>query len=350
MKSARPAHTHPPSGDVVNQAAEWIVRLSDDDLTLADLAALQAEFEQWQQTSPHHAEAARKMLAVIEQSKWIRTTAHPASAHAAMEASLTKKRRNTRVRKLGAMLVVIVTLTLPAWIFFQHYPPAYLLADVRTGTGQWHTQTLADNSTITLNSASAVNFDFDATQRNLELVHGEMLIDVTTDPARPFQVKTRHGWIRALGTRFIVNLDNETTTLTMLESKAAVMLHAPDRQRQTDNTAETLTLDAGQRVQFSNRRFSGIETVNIREIADAWKFRHLVVENRPLTEVLDELSRYRTGLIHYNTQALEHMKVSAVLPLDDIDTALYLLTRSFPIQVRKMTPWLIMVESDATTH
>ncbi|MBX3629706.1 MAG: DUF4880 domain-containing protein, partial [Nitrosomonas sp.] len=133
MKSARPAHTHPPSDDVVNQAAEWIVRLSDNDLTLADLAALQAEFEQWQQLSPHHAEAARKMLAVIEQSKWIRTTAHPASAHAAMEASLTKKRRTAHAGKLGAMLALIVTLALPAWVFFLHYPPVYLLADVRTG-------------------------------------------------------------------------------------------------------------------------------------------------------------------------------------------------------------------------
>jgi transmembrane sensor len=347
MKSAQPAHTRPPSDDVVNQAAEWIVRLSDDDLTLADLAALQAEFEQWQQISPHHAEAARKMLTVIDHSKWIRTTAHAASAHAAMEASLAKKRRTTRVRKLGVMLLLIVTLALPAGAFLQHYPPAYLLADVRTGTGQWHTQTLVDNSTITLNGTSAANFHFDATQRNLELVHGEMLIDIATDPIRPFQVKTRHGRIRALGTRFIVHLDDETTTLTMLESKAAVTLHAPDRQRQAGNTAETLMLDAGQRVQFSNRRFSGIETVNIREISDAWKFRHLVVENRPLPEVLDELSRYRTGLIHYNTQALEHMKVSAVLPLDDIDTALYLLTRSFPIQIHTITPWLVIVEANA---
>lgn len=347
MKSDQSARIPPPSDDVVNQAAEWIVRLSEDDLTLADLATLQAELAQWQQISPHHAEAARKMLAVIDQSKWIRATTHPASAHAAMKASLAKKRKNTRARKLGATLVLITALALPAWVFFQHYPPAYLLADMRTSTGQWHTQKLADNSMITLNSASAVNFHYDAMQRNLELVHGEILIDVTADPDRPFQVKTRHGWIRALGTRFIVNLDDKTTTLTMLESKAAVMLHAPNTQQQTGNTIETLTLEAGQRVQFSNRWFGGIETVNIREISDSWKFRHLVFENRPLPEVLDTLSRYRTGLIQYDTQALEHMKVSAVLPLDNIDTALHLLTRSFPIQVRTITPWLIIVEADA---
>ena len=186
MKSTRPAHTRPPSDDVVNQAAEWIVRLSDDDLTLADLAALQAEFEQWQEISPHHAEAARKMLTVIDQSKWIRATAHPASAHAAMEASLAKKRRNMRARKLSAMLILIAALALPARVFFQYYPPAYLLADVRTSIGQWHTQALADNSHIMLNTASAANFHFDTTERKLELVRGEILVEVATDPLRPF--------------------------------------------------------------------------------------------------------------------------------------------------------------------
>ncbi len=339
MKSAQPAVTDLPPDDVVNQAAEWIVRLSDDNLTLADLATLQAKFEQWQQTSPQHAEAARKMLTVIEQAKWVRSSAHPASARAAMEASLTKKRKNTRVRKLGVVLVLIATLVLPAWAFFQHYPPAYLLADVCTGAGQWHTQMLADNSMITLNGSSAVNFHFDTTQRNLELVRGEILIDVSADPFRPFQVKTRHGWIRALGTRFIVHLDDERTTLTVLESKVAVTLHEPDRQRQT--------IDAGQRVQFSNQWIGDLNTVNIREISDAWKFRHLIVENQSLPEVLDKLSHYRSGWIHYNTQALKHMKVSAVLPLDNIDAALELLTRSFPIQVHTVTSWLVVVEANA---
>ena len=93
-----------------------------------------------------------------------------------------------------------------------------------------------------------------------------------------------------------------------------------------------------------------IQPIDTREISDAWKFRHLVVENQSLPQVLDTLSRYRSGLIRYNRQELAHMNVSAVLPLDDIDKALYLLTRNFPIRTRSYTSWLTLVEATDNHH
>ena len=38
------------------------------------------------------------------------------------------------------------------------------------------------------------------------------------------------------------------------------------------------------------------------------------------------------------------MQVNAVLPLDDPDRALQLLASSFPIRVRTMTPWVVIVD------
>lgn len=338
-------HSNPVPDSIVEQAAEWVVRLSEDGLTPADRAALLAEFEQWQQINPHHAQAARKMMQLVHQSEQLRNTTHPPSARAAVEASLQKTQRLARAKKLGAAMILMVALALPAWFFFQHYFPVYLLADMRTATGQWHTQILADQSTVTLNSASATNFHFDEKQRNIELVRGEILVDVVADPNRPFQVKTRHGQVRVLGTRFIVSLTDETTTLTMLESKAEIILPEPDGG-QTSHTAARLLLSAGQRVQFSDRWIGDIETVDTQELADAWTFRHLKINNQPLPEVLDQLSRYRTGLMLYDAHELAQMKVSAVLPLDDTDKALYLLTRSFPIRTYTITPWLLVVEPD----
>lgn len=71
---------------MAEQAADWIVRLSADHLTCTDQALIQAEFEQWQQINPHHAEIARNMLALIDQTKQICCIAHPASARAAIKA------------------------------------------------------------------------------------------------------------------------------------------------------------------------------------------------------------------------------------------------------------------------
>ena len=153
-----------------------------------------------------------------------------------------------------------------------------------------------------------------------------------------------HGRIRALGTRFIVSVNDQTTTLTMLESRAAVSVAAATIDQTSRDTNE-VTVGAGQRVHFTAQWISNVETVDTLEIADAWESRHLIVKNRPLPEVLDDLSRHRTGLIHYDREALEAMKVTAALPLDNVDKALYLLTRSFPIQVHHVTSWLTIIES-----
>ena len=347
MRSNRSQPSDSRIDQIAEQAADWIVRLSED-LSTSDRAALQIQFEQWQQLDPRHAATAHKMLAMVEQTEQLRKIAHPASARIAMETSLTENRTHARARKAGAALMLAIFLLLPVWLALQFYPPAYLLADARTATGEWHTQTLADNSTLTLNSASAANVRFDARQRNLQLIRGEILIDVAPDSKRPFQVETRHGRIQALGTRFIVSLDDEATTLTMLESKAAVTLenHHPFNSE----IAGTMTLNAGERIIFTNKWMSAIQTIDTREISDAWKFRHLVVENQSLPQVLDTLSRYRSGLIRYNRQELAHMNVSAVLPLDDIDKALYLLTRNFPIRTRSYTSWLTLVEATDNHH
>ncbi len=344
MGSQQPKHTDTPSAAVINQAAEWLVRLSADELTPADHTTLIAEFEQWQQVHPHHAKAAQAMTGLMQQTKQASKTACPTAAHAAIEASLTHSDKQGHVRNLAKSLLLVLALSLPVWLLLQHMPPAYLLADVRTTTGEWALHTLADNSIFTLGNKSAANFHLDHQQRQLELVHGEVLVNVAADPDRPFLVLTRHGRIRALGTRFIVSLNDQTTTLTMLESRATVSIAAAAID-QTSRDANEVIVDAGQRVHFTAQWISNVETVDTFEIADAWESRHLIVKNRPLPEVLDELSRHRTGLFHYDREALEAMKVTAALPLDNVDKALYLLSRSFPIQVHHVTSWLTIIES-----
>jgi transmembrane sensor len=48
-------------------------------------------------------------------------------------------------------------------------------------------------------------------------------------------------------------------------------------------------------------------------------------------------------LLQYDEAALTGLKVSGVLPLDDIDWALKALAGSQPIEVRRYTPWVIRV-------
>lgn len=331
--------------DIAEQAADWIVRLTAGDATEREQA--HSSFEAWKKQHPLHAEAAASLQQVIGQINEVRATTHgnPEPAHAALKAALAEGNRSRRrIRKTVATLAVICALLLPAWQFLQIYPPAYLMADLRTTTGQWETHNLPDGTRITLNSISAVNLRFDAERRTLELITGAILVDVAQDTDRPFLIETAEGSIQALGTRFVVDRHEQTTTLTMLESKVSVQT-ARQRMEGAEPGQESILVQAGERIHITAQGVSAIETIDTRTISDAWQYRHLVVQNRPLTEVLDELNRHRRGHIHYDPAQLQGIDMAVVLPLDDTDRALQLLVDSLPmIRVRTLTPYLVLVD------
>jgi transmembrane sensor len=84
-------------------------------------------------------------------------------------------------------------------------------------------------------------------------------------------------------------------------------------------------------------------TVEPSSINEAWRRHQLVVENQPLPDVLDEIARHRSGRVQFDRAALQSLRVSAVIPLDDSDQALQLLAQTLPIRVQSYTPWLIVV-------
>lgn len=335
------------AADPAQAAAEWLVRLSADDVAPDARAALQARFDAWKLADPRHAEAADRMSSFIGQVSQVRgAAANTTPAHAALNAVLGSAaancRKRTRNGRLGAALGLIVALMLPAWIGLQVYPPAYWMADMRTAAGQWESRTLEDGSRITLGSHGALNLRFDGGRRVLELVRGEILLDVAHDQSRPFLVETAHGSMRALGTRFVVGREEKSTVLAMLESKVAVRTAS----QLADKRSEGTVIHAGQRVRILPDGLGPIESIDARSVSDAWKFHQLVVQDQPLPEVLEALDRHRPGYIRYDRAGIENIRVSAVLPLDDTDRALQLLAASFPaVRMRMLTPYLVLVDA-----
>ena len=334
---------------IAEQAAQWIVQLSADD-EAARIAA-QRDFDNWKNADPRHAAMAARVDGFISRVQGLRGTdgnqrqaARVARATLNATFSLQQKRssRVKQVKRIGAALAIALALGLPTWLALKAFPPAYLTADLRTATGKWETRVLADGSSITLNSASAVNLHFNAARRTLELVQGEILVDVAKDPGRPFVVETAHGSVRALGTRFVVSRESDVTVLSMLESRVEVRA----AQQDPNQPAQPTVVAAGQRVRFTAEHVGATEDIDARSIADAWKFHQLVVRNQSLPEVLDALDRYRPGAISYNREQIAAINVSAVLPLDDTGRALQLLANNFPaLRIRTLSPYLVRVDA-----
>lgn len=336
-----------PNDPLDEQAAEWIVLLSSDDA--AERVRARREFEAWKEADPRHAEAAARMEDFIGRVRGLRETgAEARPARAALEAGWSAGRavKGRRAKRIGAALALAVVLAAPAWLAFKACPPDYLLADLRTGAGDWRTHALADGTRVTLNGGSAVNLRYDDRRRALELVQGEILVDVAKEVARPFLVETAQGSIRALGTRFLVRRDGEATVLTMLESKVSVIAAWQRQAGLAPDGPHGIVVRAGQRVRIAADGVGAAEPVDVRAVADAWRFHQLVVADRPLPEVLDELNRHRPGRILYARGDIAAVRVSAVLPLDDTDRALRLLARGFPqLRMHTLTPWLVFVDA-----
>lgn len=327
---------------IAEQAAQWIMLLTADDP--AERQQARAGFDAWRRADPRHAATAGELEQFIGKFSTVRANSGDDSraASAALDAAHASRQRRQRLKRLSAAVTLALLLVAPGWLALQAWPVSYLMADLRTGTGQWQTQLLADGSRITLNTGSAVNLHYDATRRSIELVQGEILVDVAKDAQRPFVVDTADGSIRALGTRFVVERKADATTLSMIESRVAV--HTAT-QRAIGGGSGTL-VTAGQRVRITASAITPAEQIDTRSLADAWRRHQLVVRDLPLSEVLDLLARHRPGHIHYDRAQIAQIRVNAVLPLDDSDAALQLLLVNFPaLRIRTITPWLVLVDA-----
>ena len=116
---------------------------------------------------------------------------------------LRLQRWRQRVSQVAAVL--LVPLVVCAYLFASRQAPERAeWVEVYAPYGQTRQITLPDGSRVWLNSGTYVFYP-DRFDRERQLfVSGEVYMDVTKDPDRPFRVDTRNVCIRVLGTRFNV--------------------------------------------------------------------------------------------------------------------------------------------------
>ncbi|WP_262855566.1 FecR domain-containing protein, partial [Pseudomonas aeruginosa] len=175
---------------ILDEAAEWLVRLQDSGCTDDTRQAC----AQWRQRSPQHAHAwerAERLLQCLGRLP-------PALAL----PTLGRERGLDRRRAIKHLALVLggASLGLATW---QAEPLRDWLADQRTGVGEQRRLTLPDGSLLTLNTDSAVDLAFDASQRLVRLLRGEIFVDSRADP-RPFRVATAEARLHAGAARFNV--------------------------------------------------------------------------------------------------------------------------------------------------
>jgi len=298
------------------EASRWYVRLQASDVDDRDHAAWQA----WLSQSPSHQQAWQQVENLSAQlgqlpSSLVRATLNSADIS-----------RRQMLRHLG-MLALVAPLGFAVW---QLAPWQQWSAQYATATGEQRRIDLPDGSQLTLNTASAVDIQFDSEARHIRLYQGEILVETAHDPqtpSRPFFVDTPQGRVQALGTRFTVRLDDDYSRVAVLEKTVRIF---------PGNASESLDLHQGQQASFSKQQ----SQLSAKPMDESWWTGNLMVVDMPLRDLLNELSRYRKGSLTC-VDEVAALKISGAFPLKDTDRALAAITRSFPVREERFTPWWV---------
>lgn len=300
----------PLAPEVLEEAAEWLMRLSEGGLSDHE----RAEWERWKVSSPERDRAWAR--AQLLQSKL--GGLPPALAMSALDRPSHPERR-AALGKLALLLAVMPV----GWGSWKLAQTQQWTADYRTRVGERREWVLADGSRITLNTDSAIDVLFDSQQRLVHLRAGEILVQTAQDASRPFLVSTGQGRTQALGTRFTVREWNARTHLAVLEGVVKVML-ADNRQ------VAPLVVNAGQRTDFSAQSFGSL-TPTDRNVG-AWAQGMLMADKMRLADFVAELTRYRRGFVRYDP-AIADLRISGAFPISDTQRTLNMLVQTYPVLV-----------------
>ncbi|SPL72584.1 FecR family protein [Acinetobacter stercoris] len=324
---------------IVAEASEWIVKLSDDE---QDYVVIQQQFDCWKSKSAKHqriAEDIEQYLRAVKQ--FSENKPQRLLAKSTLKTVLNKDKKYKPLKNYSGFFVLIISLVGGIYSYLVFNPIGYLTADIKGKAGGWQRQQLNDGSVLVLRGKSAVNVSFDKNQRVIDIIQGEVYIDVAKDKSRPFYVRTTHGQIKALGTSFSVGYQPEMTEVKMLHSRVQII---PFTRQSYPKTA--VIVEAGQEIRIDRLGVYNLKKYDLEYEQQKWSKHQLLVENEPLSDVLQELNNNYQGMIIFNRKQLEQIRVNAVLPLDQPDDALRLLNSVFPdLKVYKITPYIIYISN-----
>ncbi|WP_027469607.1 FecR domain-containing protein [Deefgea rivuli] len=299
----------------LHAAALWSVRLRDGRACPQALA-------QWRATHPEHELAWLK----ISQLEAKLADLHNAPPHAARLALTQSGLSRRQLLSTLASLGIAVPAAWLAWPTLQHWQ-----ADFHTAKGEIRQFVLPDGSELLLNSDSAVVLQYSATERQLLLRSGEIMIQTVSD-SRPLSVRTPHGRFVALGTHFAVRLREDESQLALTMGQIAIENRHGQRLR-IAQAGEVWRLDGE----------NALPQTQLNIDPTAWQQRRLILDNARLDTVLAELARYRTGWLRCDPAAAA-LKVSGVFVLDDTQQILNTLAAALPIQVRYRSDYWVTIE------
>ncbi|MNM63706.1 fec operon regulator FecR [compost metagenome] len=304
---------------VRDEAARWFVRLQEP---AVDVDA-HRQFETWLDEHPQH----RNEFELL-QGLWKAADLVPsARLRALCEEAPAHSKRRPILRYAVAASVVAVALGLG--LFSGLNQPSPYTAEFSTALGERRHVALPDGSVVDLDSRSRIQVRFEKNRRGVELTEGEAMFSVQHDTSRPFVVESGSGKVTVTGTRFDVRHGSTDTRVVVEQGTVKVQGRSA-----ADNDFVSLTAGMGTHVDAGGKVVPAY-AVNPAELT-AWRSGKLVFNNASLSDVAEQVSRYRDKPLKVGNASVGNLRLTSVFKSDNTDALLKALPSILPVAVRTL--------------
>ncbi|MEJ0035969.1 MAG: FecR domain-containing protein [Gammaproteobacteria bacterium] len=317
------------------EAARWHARLAAEDCTDFD----RVQFQRWRAASRRHAEAyesaaifSQRLERLAGLDETLRSMADEAFAMGAGDEPQThagprpfRSRRAQRWMVPAALAASVVAALIGVQLsgyFAKGAPPlSYASSDQSR-----RDVTLADGSLVHLDVDSEINVSFSGAHRDITLVNGRALFEVSHDASRPFVVTAGQSHTTALGTHFQVQRESQQVLVTLTEGSIAVT-GEPSQSKWSERLSpgEQISLSADGRVH--EKRAVDSQAVT------SWSRGRLVFRGTPLAEALQEVNRYGRRKVRLGDPDLADLPVDGNFIAGETDLIVSAFAAALPLRV-----------------
>ncbi|MHC8411165.1 FecR family protein [Pseudomonas sp. Hz4] len=300
-----------PQDRLQSEAQDWLILLTSGRATVADARALR----QWCAQSPEHARA-------FEQSKRLWQQLQPAAER------LQAPRHLGRRAFLGGAIAAsaaffLIRGTVPGGF-------SGLGADYITEVGEQRRVDLAEGLSLELNTQTRINQRASADgTRSFELLSGE--VEVLTRAQAPLKVQAGAGWLSARQARFNLRHIDQSVCVTCLDGVLLV-----------DILGRSIPLESGQQLTYDARQVGTPQAVDTSAVI-AWRQQVLVFNDATLATVIDEINRYRPGMLLLLNSELGKRKVQARFSLDQLAGVALLIRDAYGVKCTELPGGVVVL-------
>ncbi|MEW6436328.1 MAG: FecR domain-containing protein [Pseudomonadota bacterium] len=313
-------------GPLELEASRWIMRLVSGEATVSDAISL----KQWRRQSREHEEA----YAAAAQHWEMFGLAGQDLQKQGLGPVWTPSSRMPDRRAVLAGLGVVGAGTLGYGLVhppFGLWPSLMeLTANYRTAKGQQKQIVLAENISARLNTqTSLVLSENVAARRQVRLISGEAAFSNAS--GNPLVVVAGDGQTVALRAKFEVRNIEATVCVTCVSGNVQVW-----------QAGKATEVQPGRQVRYDEAGLRPVTAVDLPE-ATAWQEGLLIFRFTPLSRVIAEINRYRSGLVVLMKSTLATDPVNGRFSIEHIDDAIDWIKQIFGMTATSLPGGIVLL-------